>query len=225
MNALKHFEQRLTPAEIALLDSLDTPNKIQTFIDAEIPYSTSVEDRCPLRVLRERVGHCLDGALFAAAALRRLGHPPRILQLLPSDQDDDHMVAVYRMFGCWGAVGQSNYVGLRFREPVYRTLRELAMSYFEVFFNSHGERTLLGYRQLLHLRPYDHLGWMWNDAAIPTWLEDVARTPAVRVVSPEQQAFLSQVDERSRQAGLWGANPEGLFSPGGYKPAYTRFPD
>jgi hypothetical protein len=225
MDVIAQFRQQLTAEEKVLMDSLDSPDKIQAFLDAEIPYSTEVIDRSPVRVLRDRVGHCLDGALFAAAALRLLDHPPLILQMLPSDQDDDHMVAVYKAFGCWGAIGQSNYVGLRFREPVYRSLRELVMSYFEVFFNSYGERTLLGYRRPMNMARYDHLGWMWRDEAIPVWLVDLARKPGVRVVTPEQQACFSKVDERSRQAGLLGANPSGLFEPGGYKPAYTRFPD
>lgn len=225
MDVIDRFRQQLTQDERFLIDSLDSPGKIQSFLDAEIPYSTEVIDRCPVRVLRDRLGHCLDGALFAAAALRLLGYPPLILQMLPSDQDDDHMVAVYKAFGCWGAIGQSNYVGLRFREPVYRNVHELVMSYFEVFFNSYGERTLLGYRPPMNMTRYDRLGWMWSDAAIPVWLEDLARKPGIRVVTPEQQAFFSRVDERSRQAGLLGANPSGLFEPGGYKPAYTRFPD
>jgi hypothetical protein len=225
MGPVTEFLSCLTAEERLFLDTLSTPAKIQAFLDSEIPYSTETTDRNPVRVLRERVGHCLDGALFAAAALRRLGFPPKILQLLPSDQDDDHIVAVFNVFGCWGAIGQSNYVGLRYREPVYRDLRELVMSYFEVFFNSYGERTLLGYRRPINLIRYDPLGWMWRDEAIPVILSDLACKPGIRVVSREQQAYLSRVDERSRQAGLLGANPAGLFEPGGPKPDYTRFPE
>jgi hypothetical protein len=225
MDAVDQFRHKLSPDERTLMDSLNNPAKIQGFLNENIPYSPEEADRCPVRVLRERVGHCLDGALFAAAALRLIGYPPLVLQMLPSDQDDDHMVAVFKAFGCWGAIGQSNYVGLRFREPVYRSLRELVMSYYDVFFNSAGERTLLGYRRPMNMAAYDRLGWMWRDEAIPAWLKDLAKKPGIRVVTPAQQAFLSRVDERSRQAGLLGANPSGLFSPGGYKPEYTRFPE
>jgi hypothetical protein len=157
--------------------------------------------------------------------VRLLGFPPLVLQMLPSDNDDDHMVVVFKRFGCWGAIGQSNYVGLRYREPVYRTLRELVMSYFEVFFNSYGERTLLGYRRPVNLARYDRLGWMWSDEAIPVFLADLARKPGIRVLTREQQASLSPVDERPRKAGLLGSNPAGLYEPGGSKPAYTRFPE
>lgn len=225
MNPVSEFLSCLTESERNLMASLNTPAKIQSFLDAEIPYSAEDIDRSPLRVLRERVGHCLDGALFAAAALRLLGFPPLILQLLPNDHDDDHMVALFRVFGCWGAVGQSNFVGLRYREPVYRSLRELVMSYFEVFFNSQGEKTLLGYRRPIHLARYDRLGWMWRDEAIPFILNDLAQKPGIRLLSPQQQAYLSRVDERSRRAGLLGANPTGLFTPGASKPVYTRFPE
>lgn len=109
---------------------LSNPSRIQAFLD-ELAYSTEPIYRCPLRVLRERTAHCFDGALFAAAALRCLGYPPLIVDLLPNGRDDDHLLALYRVDGHWGAVAKSNFVGLRFREPIHRTLRELALSYFE----------------------------------------------------------------------------------------------
>jgi len=111
------------------MERLSTPNKIQTFID-ELAYSADGTYRCPLRVLRERIAHCFDGALFAAAALRHLSYPPLILYIISNDRDDDHLLALFKRDGRWGAVAKSNVVGLRFREPIYRTLRELVMSYF-----------------------------------------------------------------------------------------------
>ena len=134
-----------TPAERTALDALHSPFAIQAFLDAT-PYSPEDRDRCPLNVIRDRVAHCLDGALFAAMALRRLGYPPLLIDLLPEpDIDDDHVLAIFKVNGCWGAVAKSNFVGLRYREPVYRTLRELVMSYFEPFYNVEGVRTLRGY--------------------------------------------------------------------------------
>jgi hypothetical protein len=94
-------------------------------------------------VMQDRLAHCLDGGLFAAMALRRLGFPPRLVDLLPAPQrDDDHILAIYKIDGCYGALAKSNYVGLRSREPVYRSLRELVMSYFEVYYNAESEKTL-----------------------------------------------------------------------------------
>ena len=225
MNAVNDFMEQLSSQEKNLFKTLDNPARIQAFIDNEIPYSPEDADRCPLRVLRDRIGHCLDGALFAAAALRLTGQPALVLQMLPNERDDDHMVAVYKSFGCWGAVGQSNFVGLRFREPVYRTLRELVMSYFEVFFNLDGEKTMLGYRRPIRLSKYDRLGWMWDDNAIPIILEDVARKPGIRVISKEQESALSLVDRRSIEAGKLGSNPDGLYHVGGPTAPYTRFPE
>ena len=225
MNAVSEFIERLTPIEAKLFQNLDSPAKIQDFIDSEIPYSSEDIDRCPLRVLRDRIGHCLDGAFFAAAALRLIGLPPLVLQMLPNERDDDHMVAIYKAYDCWGAVGQSNFVGLRFREPVYRTLRELVMSYFEVFFNLEGEKTLLGYRLPIRLAKYDRLDWMWKDESIPPILEDIARKPGIRVITKEQEAALRPVDARSLKAGTQGINPTGLYQIGGYTAPYTRFPE
>lgn len=225
MDVVSQFKERLSPQERNLLESLDSPAKIQAFIDQEIPYSSEDTDRSPLRVVRDRTGHCLDGALFAAAALRLIGQPPLVLQMLPNERDDDHMVAIYKNFGCWGAIGQSNFSGLRFREPVYRSLRELVMSYFEDFFNLEGEKTMLGYRRPIQLKKYDRLGWMWRDEAIPVLLADLARRPGIRVISKEQEAALSRVDQRSLAAGKLGSNPSGLFQIGGYTAAYTRFPE
>ena len=130
MSFTTDFDQGLTGSERELIATLATPAKIQAFLD-ELPYSTEHIYRCPLRVLRERIAHCFDGALFAAATLRRLGYPPLIMDMLPNDQDDDHMLAIYNRRRHWGAIAKSNFAGLRFREPVYRTLRELMMSYFE----------------------------------------------------------------------------------------------
>src|SRR3990172_4896884 len=114
----------MTQKELKVISSLSSPSKIQAFLD-DVPYSAEEVYRCPLRVLRDRKAHCFDGALFAAAALRRLGCPPLILDMIPGDRDDDHLLALYKCDDHWGAVAKSNFVGLRFREPVYRTLREL----------------------------------------------------------------------------------------------------
>ncbi|MBI3243290.1 MAG: hypothetical protein HYZ49_13450 [Chloroflexi bacterium] len=108
----KTFDDLLTQPDRKLLASLTTPAKIQAFLDT-LTYSSEDIYRCPLRVLRDGIGHCFDGASFAAAALRRLGHPPLIIDMLPTNRDDDHMLALYKRDGCWGAVAKSNFVGLR----------------------------------------------------------------------------------------------------------------
>src|SRR5260370_332314 len=126
-----------TPAELRKLRSLKTPHGIQHALN-DMPYHLADTAWSPRRVLREDTSHCYEGALFAAAALRVNGYPPLLLDL-EAEHDTDHVIAVYRVAGNWGALAKSNYTGCRSREPVYRTLRELALSSFRVSINLLGE--------------------------------------------------------------------------------------
>ncbi len=149
----------LSAGEFRLLRSLSTPHKIQKYLD-ELAYNKERGGetcRSPRRVIRDRTAHCFEGALLAAAALRVQGRPPWILDL-ESVRDDDHVIAIYRDYECWGAIAKSNYSGLRFREPVYRSLRELVMSYFEDYFNLAGEKTLRAYSRPINLSRFDYIG-------------------------------------------------------------------
>jgi len=212
MQAVATFEKSLTRHERKTISGLTTPAKIQAFLD-EIPYSGEETYRCPLTVLRDGKGHCFDGALFGAAMLRRLGHPPRILDMLPNARDDDHLLALYKRDGHWGAVAKSNFSGLRFREPIYRTLRELVLSYFEQYFNAVGEKTLRSYTVPLNLKAFDKLDWMTSDdnlEAIALRLDEIRKVP---VLTRRMVANLSPVDQRSYQAGMLGVNEAGLYKP------------
>ena len=206
------FDQVLTESEREIVATLSTPAKIQAFLD-ELPYSTEHIYRCPLRVLRERRAHCFDGALFSAAILRCLGHPPLILDMLPNDRDDDHMLAIYKSNGYWGAIAKSNFVGLRFREPIYRTLRELIMSYFEQFYNVEREKTLRSYTLPLNLKAFDQLDWMTKDDFLERIAHRLDRVRRVPVLTEGMTSDLSLVDERSYRAGLLDANEAGLYRP------------
>ncbi len=212
MKAVETFEEALTDAERRTLGQLTTPVAISSFLDG-LTYSPDPFYRCPLRVLRDGKAHCYDGALFAAMALERLGYPPLILDMLPSSRDDDHVLAVFKQHGHWGAVAKSNFVGLRFRDPVYRSLRELVMSYFEDFFNVEGEKTLRGYTIPLNLKTFHRLPWMTEDGpmdAIAQRLDEVRR---FSILSDEMIENLSLVDQRSLTAGSLGANEAGLWRP------------
>ncbi|MGH9697141.1 MAG: hypothetical protein ACRD5Z_23560, partial [Bryobacteraceae bacterium] len=151
-------------AEIRTLCSLKSPVGIQRFLDA-MPYHLDATAWSPRVVLRERTAHCLEGAVLAAAALRVLGYPPLLVDL-EADQDTDHVLAVFKVRGHWGAVAKSNFTGCRYREPIYRTLRELALSYFHIYFNLRGERTLRRYSHPVSLARFDRHDWMTSEQDI-----------------------------------------------------------
>jgi len=153
----------------------------------------------------------MDGALFAAAALRVQGHPPWIVDL-EAVFDDDHVLAVFREKGAWGAIARSNYSGLRFREPVYPTLRALVFSYFEPYFNLRRQKTLRRYSNPVDLSRFDRIEWMTSDEdlwEIPEYLVHVRHR---RLLTPHQEKSLSPVDRRMFEAGLVGR--EGRAVPG-----------
>ena len=212
MTVTELFDQALSKTERQLMAELNSPSRIQAFLDG-FAYSTEEVYRCPLRVLRERIAHCFDGALFAAAALRRIGFPPLLLEMLPNDRDDDHMLAPYKMNGHWGAVAKSNFVGLRFREAIYRTLRELVLSYFEQYYNVEREKTLRGYTAPLNLKAFDRFNWMVSDEPLEQIATRLGEIRKISVVAPQMIAKLSLVDPRSYQAGLLGAVEGGLYRP------------
>lgn len=192
----------LSPENLRELRALKTPARIQKFVDA-LMYQYADTAWSPQRVLRERKGHCLEGALLAAAALRVNGHPPLLMDL-EAVHDDDHVVTVYREGGLWGSIAKSNFAGLRFRAPIYRTLRELALSYFEHYYNLRGERTLRCYSGPVNLGRLDNRHWMTSE-------EDVWCVPEFLIAARHYPLFpdkvaraLPRVDRRSFEAGMHG---------------------
>ncbi len=211
--SISKFEAYLNQSQQEIWTSLNSPAQIQAFLD-ELPYSAENANRCPLRVLQDRQAHCLDGGLFGAAALRRLGYPPLIVDLLPQPgTDDDHVLAIYRRDGYWGAVAKSNFVGLRFREAIYRSLRELALSYFEDYFNVHGQKTLRGYSRPVNLQSYDRLEWLWRDAGADAIEQRLLKLKPIPLVSQAMAPHFVPVDELSYKAGMLGVNAAGLYQP------------
>jgi len=193
---------KLQKREFQLLRRLSTPEKIQKYLD-DLPYNKEKDgETCysPRVVIRHHTAHCFEGALFAAAALRVSGRPPLILDL-EAVRDDDHVLAVYRTAGHWGAIGKSNYAGLRFRSPVYKTLRELALSYFEHYYNLSGEKTLRAYSRPVNLASFDSIDWMVSEEplwAIPEYLVGIKHT---KLFHPTKRMYM---DERLYKAGLIG---------------------
>lgn len=199
-----------TAAERRRIATLRSPGEIQAFLDA-IPYSADPFYRCPRRVLADGKAHCFDGALFGAAMLRRIGDPPLLVDTR-AVRDDDHVIAIFRRHGRIGAVAKSNFVGLRFREPVFRSVRELVLSYFEVYYNAAGEKTLRSFSAPLDLRRFDALQWETSDVhldVIATRLDAIRHYP---LLSRRMAAGLIRVDERSLKAGMLGLDRSGLYN-------------
>jgi hypothetical protein len=194
----------LTRQEFRRLRALRSPVGIQRALDA-MPYHLAKTAWSPRFVLRERTAHCLEGAIFAAAALRVLGFPPLLLDL-EAVQDTDHVIALYRLNGHWGSIAKSNFSGLRFRAPVYRTLRELVMSYFEDYINLRGDRTLRAYSRPVDLSRFDrtHPGWMRSEADLWFVPEHLVSLPHTHLLTPAMERSLSRVDRRALDAGLVG---------------------
>jgi len=195
------------PRERALFRRLTTPERIQRFLDDEVGYNKELSGptcRSPRRVLRDRLAHCLEGALFGAAALRVQGWEPLLLDL-EAVRDDDHVLAIFRQRGAWGAIAKSNYSGLRFREPVYRTLRELAMSYFEHYYNLKGEKTLRTYSRPVNLRRFDNIEWMTTDEDLWPVSDYLFTIPHTELLSPAATRHLTRMDARLFEAGKVGA--------------------
>jgi hypothetical protein len=207
------FNSQLTPQEKKFLDAIRNPADIQAFLDT-IPYSAEERNRSPLQVLHDRQAHCLDGGLFAATLLRRQGFPPLILDLQPDPgQDDDHVLVLFKIDACWGAVAQSNYTGLRYREPIHRTLRELVLSYFEDFYNGFAQKTLRYYTRPINLKKFDHVGWMLSSAGVDAVEKYLKSARLIPLITPAQAEQLITVEELSFQAGRIGINEQGVYQP------------
>lgn len=200
------------PAEArALLETLDSPPAIQAFLDAT-PYSAEERYRSPLTVLQERKAHCFDGAMLAACALRRLGEAPLLVDLR-AHNDDDHVLAVFKRHGHYGCIAKSNTTVLRYREPVYRSVRELAMSFFDFYYNLNGDKALREYSALLDLRQYDRIGWMSKDDQLEQIAERLGTIRHFPTVTPAMIDGLIKVHPQLFDAGLMGADAAGLFKP------------
>ncbi len=203
-----------TKSELRFLNRLNTPSKIQDFLN-KVPYDADPRNSSPRWVIREGKAHCFEGGIFAAAALRHIGFRPLVVDLRAVN-DDDHVIAVFKNRNHWGAIAKSNFTTLQFRESVYRTLRELAMSYFDVYFNTAGEKTLREYSVPMDLSRFDHLNWMTIDDEldyIGIELDDVRH---YRLIDKRMEKSLAKVNKNLLTGSLIGSNKKGLYKPKKY---------
>ena len=174
--------------------------------------STSTVRRCVSYV--KAAGIAWTAPCSPRTRLSRLGDPPLVVDLIQEPGlDDDHVLAIFRRNGRLGALGKSNFTGLRYREPVYASVRELVMSYFEDYFNVNGVRTLRGYTAPIDLRRFDRLNWQWDDAGCDAIERSFKTVRRFALITPQMAAELVPLDAREFAAGTLGSDAEGLFKP------------
>jgi hypothetical protein len=192
----------LSKAEFAVLKRLRTPEKIQGFLNRMSQnFETDGQTLLSVReVLRQRRAHCIEGAMFAACALWVHGEPPLLLDLR-AERDYDHVVALFRRGRCWGAISKTNPALLRWRDPVYRSLRELAMSYLHEYANKRNQKTLRSYAGPFDLRRFDPKLWVTNGKNcwdVGATLDDLRHRP---LLNRKQARALRLRDAVEREAG------------------------
>ena len=200
-----------TKEELDIFRSLDNVDRIQAFLDS-LDYNPAYECRSPRWVIKRRKAHCFEGAIFAAAALKFLGYKPLLIDM-KSFNDDDHVIAIYKEEGHWGAVAKSNFTTLRSREPVYRSVRELIMSYFDFYFNTNGDKTLRSYSLPLDLSIFDNRHWETTDEDLEYIGDKIEALHHFPVMTDKMISKLYRVSPALMEAGLLGSKPEGLFKP------------
>lgn len=193
----------LTPEEMTLFGSLNTPEKIYDFI-ARIPNNFEEDgmDTCrsPRQVLKVNKCHCIEGAILAALILRVNGYPPLILDLAATTDDFDHVISVFEREGRWGAISKANHYSLRYREPVYESIRELVMSYFHEYFNASGKKTLRSYSDPVDLKIFDRVNWMTTDKELWVIANILDKVPHHQILTESQIANLRDADKIERKA-------------------------
>jgi hypothetical protein len=186
------------------------PSQIQQFLN-ELKYRADGGARSPLVVEQTGKANCFDGAVFAAAALETLGYPPLIVDM-EAKKDDDHVIAVYYSGG-WGSVAKSNTTLLRSREPVYRNIRELVMSYFDCYFNIYGYKSLRTYSAPVNLRRFDSLEWRttseWLDA-VQTHLHHIRH---YQLLTRQMERKLVPAEPIIMRACFLSSDKKGLYQP------------
>jgi hypothetical protein len=201
MDFIKEFESYLPKNLRKKFNSLDTPFAIQQYLDSLI-YKGEERDRSPLNVMLDGQGHCLDGGFLAALCLWRIGFKPLLIDIVPDPGvDDDHVLALYQIEGRWGALAKTNYINLGFREPVYKNLRELVMTYFEHYVSIHQQKCLTGYTRIFNAANYTRYNWAWDEAGANTvYHKYFYGRQAIPLITKSMAKRLSPVSDRAYES-------------------------
>jgi hypothetical protein len=193
----------LDKEELRILKKLNTPQKIQDFLDKmKKNFEKDGDTDFPPRVvLKKRICHCLEGAVLAALAFRVNGYPPLLVDLRANKNDFDHVIAVFKKDGKWGAISKTNYAVLRYREPIYNSIRELAMSYFHEYFDKKGRKSLRSYSRPVNLKIFDKRGWMTTEEEIDYIPEYIDGVKHYQILNRRQIRNLRRADKIEIKAG------------------------
>jgi len=198
----------LTDKERKIFRKLSTPLKIQHFLYS-IDYNLEEKgETCysPRLVLRYKKANCVEGAIFAAAALCFHGHPPLLGQLISKEGlDDDHVIALYKKDNHWGALSKSKYPYLGFREPIHRNLRELTLTYFECYYTYiEGFKSIRGYAKPLNLTKFNSKAWITSEKNVSYIIRGLQKAPTTKILTPKMIRNLQPVTKLAKQAGeIW----------------------
>ncbi len=199
MNSLARFQSMLPKNIQQKIGKIKTPSNAQEFLFS-MPYNAEERDRSPLNVILDQQCHCLDGGFLAAILLWKLGFKPLVLDLTPAPGlDDDHVLALFQIEGRWGAVAKSNFLQLGFREPVFKNIRELAMSYFEHYMSTARQKTLRGYTRPMDLSALDPV-WMWDESAANRLYKKFYTRKSIPLITKSMEKRLNLVRENIFQA-------------------------
>lgn len=201
MSFIAEFQCRLPVDLRKIFTNLNTPFAIQEYLDS-LTYKGEERDRSPLNVMLDGQAHCLDGGFLAALALWQIGFTPLLIDIVSDPGvDEDHVLALYQIEGRWGALAKTNYINLGFREPVYKNLRELVMTYFEHYVSIHQKKVLTGYTRPIDASRYTHLNWAWDEAgANILYYKHFYGRKAIRLITPSMANRLSLVTDRAYAA-------------------------
>jgi hypothetical protein len=188
--------------EFRALSRLKTPAKVQDFLDTlPINHEKTVETcSSPLVTLQRGSAHCLEGALVAALAFWVNGRPPLLMDLKTTRNDIDHIVALFRVGKFWGGVTKTNHAVLRYREPIYRDLRELAASFFHEYSLPDGKKTLRSYSAVFDLRKYPH-DWIFTEEPLWDLERHIDESRHFGLVNKSQVTGLRRADAIEIRAG------------------------
>ncbi|MCC7356730.1 MAG: hypothetical protein IT410_03945 [Candidatus Doudnabacteria bacterium] len=182
-----------SPQEIKLFKKLNSPAKIQDYLNT-LKHNKKDTWRSPRNVIKHKEAYCIEGAILAAAILEFHGHKPLIMDIRGAHPDVDHVIAPFKLNGYWGAISKTNYAVLRYREPIYKTLRELVMSYFHEYFLDNGIKTLRDYSVPLNLRKFKKYNWQTSEQSLEDIAEYIDTIKHIPIINKKQIKNLRKAD-------------------------------